>query len=173
MYGTNDILQTIIRQSVKGYHGWRIEPVWVSVENNEKEINRPEILPEAGQVGSHIFREVTKTIILNNDVLILTNKELDVPINATLTLESHDNLFTITKAEYQVITFYKYQAFTNYLKISLKEYGNYVPFQLEFLRVKPYFSQHHLVPPFGFSFYGHPHGFEGNNCNNPNRRNDD
>ena len=79
MYGANDILESIIRQSVKGYNDWQVEPIWISVENNEREINRPEILPEVAQVGSHIYREVWKTIDLNNDILILTNKELTCP----------------------------------------------------------------------------------------------
>ena len=137
MDSSYDILQRIIRQSVKGFKSWQIEPMWISIDNNEREINRSELLPQVVQVGSHIYREVTKNINLNNDILILTNMELDIPINATLTLESHDNLFTITKAEYTVITFHKYQTFSNYLKIHLKDYGNYVPFQLEFLRIIP------------------------------------
>ena len=149
MYGANDILQTIIRQSVKAYSDWQIEPLWISIENNEKEVNRPEILPEVEQVGSHIYREVSKTINLNNDVLILTNKELDIPLNATLILESQDNLYTITKAEFSVITYHKFQTFSGFLKIHLKDYGNYVPFQLEFLRVSPKltscFSHNHKV----------------------------
>ena len=134
---SNDILQTIIRQSVGGYHSWQLEPMWISVEKNEKQVNRPELLPEIAQVGSLVHLEVNKTIELNNDILILTNADLDIPINATLVLESHDNLFTITKAEYASVCFHKYQAFSNYLKIALKDYGNYVPFQLEFLRIKP------------------------------------
>lgn len=143
MYAGYDILQTIINQAVKGFNSWQVEPMWITIDNNEREINRPEILPEVAQVGSHIYRVVTKTINLNNDILILTNKELDIPINATLTLESHDNLYSITKAEYAVITYHKYQAFSNYLKIHLKDYGNYVPFQLEFLRVIPTISSYH------------------------------
>lgn len=173
MYGANDILQTIIRQSVRGYNDWKIESLWISVGHNEKEVKRPEILPEIGGIGSHIYREITKIIILNNDVLILTNRELDIPINATLTLESHDNLFTITKAEFQVITFHRFQAFSNYLKISLKEYGNYVPFQLEFLRVKPTYSPNRGIPPFGFPFGGRAKGIEDNYCNKSNRDKDD
>jgi hypothetical protein len=149
MIGSNDILQTIIRQSAKGYNSWQIEPMWIAIENNEKEINRPELLPEIAPVGSHTFREVSKTIELNNDILILTNAELDIPISATLCLESHDNLFTITKAEYTVLSFHKYQSFSNYLKITLKNYGNYVPFQLEFLRIKPCLDSCLASPPFG------------------------
>lgn len=173
MYGANDILQTIIHQAAKSFPSWQIEPMWISVDNNEREVNRPELLPEIAQVGSHIYREVTKKLELNNDILILTNKELDIPINATLTLESHDNLFTITKAEFEVITFHKYQAFSNYLKISLKEYGNYVPFQLEFLRIKPSLNPCIPKPPYGIPFGNRMHGFEGNNCNKPNRDHDD
>lgn len=137
MYEANDILQTIIRQSVKGYKDWLIEPICISVENNEKEINRPEILTEVAPVGSHIYREVNKTVNLNNDILVLTNKELDIPVNATLTLESHDNLYTVTKAGFAVIAYHKFRVFSGYLKIHLKDYGNYVPFQLEFLRIRP------------------------------------
>ncbi len=159
MYGTNDILQNIIRQSVKGYSDWQIEPIWISIENNEKEINRIEILPEIGQVGSQMYREVSKTINLNNDILILTNKELDIPLNATLTLESHGNLFTITKAEFEVITFHKFQTFSRYLKIHLKDYGNYIPFQLKFLRVSP-----KLISGFSHHHHGFKHGHD-RNCN--------
>lgn len=159
MYGTNDILQTIIKQSVKGYSDWQVEPLWISIGNNEKEINRPEILPEIEHVGSHMYREVSKTINLNNDILILTNKELDIPLNATLTLESHDNLFTITKAEFEVITFHKFQTFVKYLKIHLKDYGNYIPFQLEFLRVSP-----KLISGFSHHHHGYHQGLDAN-CN--------
>jgi len=149
---SNDILQTIIRQSVRGYHSWQIEPVWISVEKNEKQVNRSELLSEVAQVGSLVHLEVNKTIELNNDILILTNADLDIPINATLVLESHDNLFTITKAEYVSVCFHKYQSFSNYLKITLKDYGNYVPFQLEFLRIKPQLVSYQSIPPFGHAF---------------------
>lgn len=173
MTGSNDILQTIIRQSARGFFAWQIEPMWVSVENNEKEINRPELLPEIAQVGSHIHREVNKIIELDNDILILTNNELDIPINTTLILESHDNLFTITKAEFACVSFHKYQSFSNYLKITLKDYGNYVPFQLEFLRVKPSLVTCSGTPPFG-NAYGHfTNGLGSRKCNNKNRDNDD
>ena len=104
---------------------------------NEKQVSRPEILSEVYPVGSFNFSEVSKTIELNNDILVLTSNDIDIPINATLSLESLENLFNITKAEYTIINFYKYQTFSYYLKIRLKNYGSYVPFQLEFLRVIP------------------------------------
>ena len=134
---SHDILNKIINQNVRHFGNYQIEPLWISIENNEKQVSRNVILPEVSQVGSHIYREVNKNINLNNDILILTSNEIDIPINATLTLESHDNLFTITKAEYSIINYHKYQVFSNYLKISLKDYGDYVPFQLEFLRIIP------------------------------------
>jgi hypothetical protein len=134
---SHDILNRIIHQSVNRYKNWQVEPLWISVDNNEDQVSRNEILPEVAQVGSHIYREASKQLILNNDILILTSQEIDIPINSTLCLESHDNLFTITKAEYSVITYHKYQVFSNYLKISLKDYGDFVPFQLEFLRIIP------------------------------------
>lgn len=173
MNGGHGILQTIIQQSAKGYGAWQVEPMWVAVEKEEKQVDRPELLPGVAQVGSHIYREVSKTIELDNDILVLTSDELDIPINATLILESHDNLFTITKAEYACTSFHKYQAFSNYLKITLKDYGNYVPFQLEFLRVKPNVAPCGHTPPFG-----HAHGHCANGTgicgdNNENRENDD
>lgn len=134
---SHDILNKIINQNVCHFGKYQIEPLWITIENNEKQISRNVILPEVSQVESHIYREVNKNISLNNDLLILTNNEIDIPINATLTLESHDNLFTITKAEYSIINYHKNQVFSNYLKISLKDYGDYVPFQLEFLRITP------------------------------------
>lgn len=137
MYGNEDILQAIIHQNVKGYKSWQVEPVCVSIENNEKQIEHPEILSELGQAGAESYREVCKTINLNNDIWILTSNELDIPISATLTLESLHNLFAITKAEFSIVKYYKYQVFSNFLKISLKDYGSYVPFQLEFLRIIP------------------------------------
>jgi hypothetical protein len=132
-----DILTRIIDQAISQYKSWRIEPLWLSVENNERQVTRNEILPQVAQAGPHIYSEVSKTIQLDNNVLLLTSRDIDIPISATLTLESHDNLFTITRAEYCVTEYYKYQVFSNYLKISLKDYGNYVPFRLEFLRIVP------------------------------------
>jgi len=134
---SHDILNKIINQNVHYFGNYQIEPLWITIENNERQISRNGILSEVAQVGSHIYREVSKNINLNNDILILTSQEIDIPINATLTLESHDNLFTITKAEYSIINYHKYQVFSNYLKIALKDYGDYVPFQLEFLRIIP------------------------------------
>ncbi len=154
MYGENDILQTIIHQSVKGYTSWQVGPVWVSVENNEREINRPEILPEVAQAGPHHYREVSKTLTLGNDILILTSKEPDIPLSATLTLESHDNLFTITRAEYAIITYYRFQPFSRYLKIHLKDYGNYVPFHLEFLKITPGPGPCHAIGHLGQQTWG-------------------
>jgi hypothetical protein len=134
---SHDILQKIIHQNVRYFGNYQIEPLWITVEENERQVSRNAILTEVSQVGSLIYREVNKNINLNNDILILTNKEIDIPINATLTLESHDNLFSITKAEYAIINYHKYQVFSNNLKIALKDYGDYVPFQLEFLRIIP------------------------------------
>jgi hypothetical protein len=163
MVGNTDILQSIIRQAAKAYHTWQIEPLWVAVEKNEQEVNCPEILAEISLVGSQHYLQVSKTIELDNYILILTSQELDIPINATLTLESHDNLFTITKAEYAVIAYHKYQVFSNYLKISLKDYGNYVPFHLEFLKVRPGMGTWQGRTPFGHAF-GHLPG-----CHHQNR----
>ena len=132
-----EILNKIIHQNIERFKGYRLEPVWITIRNNPEQISRPEILSEVSQVGSLNYQEVSENIRLNNEIWILTSSEIDIPINATLTIESLDNLFIITKAEYTIINYYKYQAFSNYLKISLKDYGTYVPFQLEFLRVIP------------------------------------
>lgn len=134
---SQDILTRIIEQSTQRYRSWRIEPLWLPVENNERQVSRNEILPQVTQVGSYNFKEVNKTINLDNDILVLTSQDIDIPISATLTLESHDNLFAITRAEYSVTGYFRFQVFSGYLKISLRGYGNYVPFRLEFLRIVP------------------------------------
>ena len=133
----HDILQSIIEQNTNKYKGFQLDPLWITVKDNTHQVLRPEILTEVSGVGSLNYQEVSDTIWLGNDLLILTGNEIDIPINSTLTLESLNNLFIITKAEYTIINYYKYQVFSNYIKISLKDFGSYVPFQLEFLRIIP------------------------------------
>ena len=132
-----DILQKIIEQHTFKYKGFQVEPLWLTIKDNSQQISRPEILAEVKNVGSLNYSEVSETIPIGNDLLILTSSDIDIPINATLTLESLNNFFTITKAEYAIINYFRYQVFSSYLKISLKNFSSYVPFQLEFLRIIP------------------------------------
>ena len=134
---STDILNKIISQHTARYKDWQAIPLWISVEKNERQVTRSVLLPEVSQVGTQSYLEVSHGMILNNDILILTSPEIDIPISATLVLESYDNLFIITRAEYSIINYHKYQVFSNYLKIVLRDYGTYVPFQLEFLKITP------------------------------------
>ena len=137
MEKSTDILQKIIEQNTFKYKGFQVEPLWLTVKDNTYQVSRPEILSEVKGIGSLNYSEVSETILIGNDLLILTSLDVDIPINATLTLESLNNLFTITKAEYAIINYFRYQVFSSYLKINLKNFSSYVPFQLEFLRIIP------------------------------------
>ncbi len=137
MEKSSDILQRIIKQYTVHYKSFQVEPLWITLRDNTHQVSRPEILSGVAGVGSLNYQEVSDIIWLGNDLLVLTSNEIDIPINSTLTLESLNNLFIITRAEYAIINYYKYQVFSNYIKISLKNFSSYVPFQLEFLRIIP------------------------------------
>lgn len=132
-----DILMRLVRQTVQGFKGYTFEPYWISVEENLVAVNRPEILTEISSTGGWNFTENQVQIDLGNNILVLTNSELDILDTATLVLESLGNLFKATKAEHAAMSFNKYQIFTGHLKISVRNFGAYVPFNLEFIRITP------------------------------------
>ena len=134
----NHILDRVIQQATKGYANYQVEPFVLSVEHeNEQTIVRPAILTEINPVKQDNHKQVSAGVDLGNDKLVLTSKDVDLPITATLSLESHNNLFAATRAEYMMMTFNKYQVFENYLKVRVRNYGVFVPFQIEFLRITP------------------------------------
>jgi hypothetical protein len=132
-----DLLMRLVKQSVQGFKGYTFEPYWISVEENLVAVNRPEILTQISSAGAWDFMENQVKIDLGNNILVLTNNELDIPDTAALVLESLGNLFKSTRAEHASMSFNKYQVFTNYLKIGVRNFGAYVPFNLEFIRIIP------------------------------------
>jgi hypothetical protein len=131
------ILNHLVNQATRNFKGYTVAPYWLSVGENPVQVLRPEILPEIGAVGPWDYLDNAAHIDLGNETLILTSNELDIPITATITLESLDNIFKATKTEYAAMKFNKNQVFTGFLKISVRNYGSYVPFNLEFLKITP------------------------------------
>ncbi len=104
----------IIEQIKARYNNCTIEPFLIEVKDSKFNIN-------------------TK-----NDVLILANKKLDIPITARLIINSDDNVLITSKAEYDEWQDYKNQRFTKNINIELQNYGTtFIPFQLEFMRITP------------------------------------
>ena len=132
-----DILNHLVNQATRDFKGYTVTPYWLSVEENPVQVVRPGILPEIEAVNSWDFIDNAGFIELNNEALILTSDELDIPITATITIESLDNIFKATKSEYGAMKFNKNQVFSGFLKISVRNYGSYVPFNLEFLKITP------------------------------------
>lgn len=133
----SNILQAVMEQSAKGFCNYQIEPILIEVLKDEQQVSFPEILPQIEAVGAWNFIESNQVIKLDNDILILTSDAIDIPLTATLTLESFDNLFTTGRTAYQNLSYSKHQIFSDFLKISLKNYDEFIPFYLEFLRVTP------------------------------------
>ena len=132
-----NIINRLIGQAAKGYTDYKVEPIVIQVEKDEVKVTRPAILSEVAELPSWDFNKVGKTLELGNDILILTSPDVDIPITATLSLESQDNLFKTTRPEYLNTHYNKHQMFKGFLKAELKNYGGFVPFQLEFLRITP------------------------------------
>jgi len=73
-----------------------------------------------------------------NDILILSNDKIDIPLTAKLIINSDDNVLITSKAEFNEWQDYKNQRFTKNISIELQNYGvNFIPFQLEFMRIIP------------------------------------
>ncbi len=78
---------------------------------------------------------------LGNDVLFLVSSELDLQDWVKLILSSDNNLLTTSKQEYDKWENYKYQAFSGTLKVEVKNFAVFTPFELEFVRVIPIISE--------------------------------
>ncbi|PLX10316.1 MAG: hypothetical protein C0594_05120 [Marinilabiliales bacterium] len=112
----SDQLDILIRQKMKdlGFDQFRIDPFMVVVDKD------------------------SKTLKLGNSYLFLCNKNLDIPITALLELQSEENIYVTSKADFENQNSYRYQCFSQWLKITIENYGiTYIPFQLEFIKVTP------------------------------------
>lgn len=140
MYNEQSIINYIINQQTKAYTGFDVEPLSVQVEINELSVIHPVILQETHELQEVNYMEVSTSLNLGNSLLVLTQNDVDIPITAVLTLESAGNVFSVTRAEYLSMNHNKNQVFENFLKVSLKNYGEFIPFQLEFLKIIPHSS---------------------------------
>lgn len=136
----DSILEQLIRQAMSGYESFRIFPYSISVEKNSVLKNCPAILSEINQVQEINREENRLALRLGNDKLVLANRELDIPVTATLALESLSNFFTTTRPRFSTLGYSRYQVFDSYLEARLYGYGDFIPFHLEFIRVSPIFK---------------------------------
>ncbi len=116
MIMTSERLQSLIKQKlqVMGFEKYHAEPFLIPLDQPEKDI------------------------VLKNDFLFLNNYLLDIPVTATLQLQSSDNLFITSKIDYETLMDYRYQCFSEQLNITLENYGlSFIPFRLEFIKVTP------------------------------------
>lgn len=74
----------------------------------------------------------------DNSFMFLVGKTLDIPLFSRITIESDDNIFNVSPAEYETLEYRRMQRFSGYLGIKVENYGDvFEPFSLEFLKVSP------------------------------------
>ncbi len=75
---------------------------------------------------------------VDNDTLILSNEELDVPITAKIIINADNAALLTSKAQFEQWSEYKNQIFTNNIVVETENYGvSFVPYQLSFMRISP------------------------------------
>ncbi len=74
---------------------------------------------------------------LNNDIYILNTNSLPANLT-TLSMISSDNIFQVTKAEYNLMDEYRYQSFADYIEVDSETDGDFVPYRLEFVKIIPH-----------------------------------
>lgn len=109
----------------------------------KKEINR-RVFDEIG--ASDYFVEAVMlridkpvyTVNLETSLYFLMSKSINVPVVARLVIQSPDNLFASSQADFGQLELQELQSFRNNMKITLTNYGaQFIPYTLEFLKITP------------------------------------
>jgi hypothetical protein len=98
---------------------------------------RHEVYPEL-----LIVKEPEFFLQLENDILVMNNKSLDIPRQANLLMVSPVNFLNTSKDYYDNLSDSgKQQFFEKSIEIILRNYGNeFREYVLEFIRIKPIFK---------------------------------
>lgn len=88
---------------------------------------------------------ITQPVIdypIHNSFMVLLGEVIDIPFTARLTIESEDNIFITSKADYSRLEYRRMQSFSGYMTIKIENYGAvFEPFSLEFLKIDPLYNQ--------------------------------
>ena len=112
---TSELLHRIAKDRIKGMRtidSYQLQPVIVDV-------SAPDV-----------------AIDLKNDIWMLNTRFLPDHIT-TLEMISSDNVFVVTKQEYDFMDEYRFQTFTDYIDIKISS-QNFQPFRLEFVKIIPH-----------------------------------
>ena len=91
------------------------------------------VIPFLVEVTSPLF-----SFDVNNDIVILSNDKLDVPITSTVKINSNENVLITSKTEFENWSEQRNQQFSNTITVETKNYGLlFVPYQLSFMRIQP------------------------------------
>jgi hypothetical protein len=107
----------------------RIKQKVYELENIKTHVTVPVIL---------MIESPREIIDIGNAFFFLTNKNLnDIDDVARLSVRSSDNTFTTSPIDYANLELSRYEAFRDYLDITLENFSEFRPFKLEFLKVQP------------------------------------
>ena len=111
------ILQERIRQKIS------------ELENIKNHVTVPVIL---------LFSRPKEIVDIGNAFFFLTSKNLnDLDQVARLRIRSSDNTFTTSPIDYENLEMSRFEAFRDYIEVTLENYITFRPFRLEFLKVQP------------------------------------
>jgi len=74
---------------------------------------------------------------LEGSLYFLVSEKLSVPVASRIIIESPDNIFSSSQMDFEQLNTTRLQSFRNNLSIKLENYGTFVPYTLEFLKVTP------------------------------------
>lgn len=107
----------------------RIREKIYELENIKTHVTVPTIL----LIESH-----KQVFDIGNAFFFLTSKNLnDIDDVARLRIRSSDNTFTTSAIDYANLELSRYEAFRDYIEVTLENFVTFRPFRLEFLKVQP------------------------------------